>query len=192
MGVTLTTAPGAACCSVETVVSTTAGACFSADRRHRPMLWRSWTVGPLLVCVLLNPSIADADDLDRTLSRVQDFAMAWGFGGMVIVNAFSFVSTKSQRLLDTDFADAVGPDNDDHIALALTLAADGGRVMVGWGGKLDRRELKQRVAALRNLIGDRAFCWDLTLSGQPEHPLYQKKTVEARVYLWPEGRSRPS
>lgn len=159
------------------------GACFNAERTKRFMLWRIWDEKlPLMAAIMLNPSIADEQQLDPTLRRVYGYAKQWGFGGMVILNCFAVVAT-SPKQLDT-LADLNDGENDAHIITAIR-AASVERVMVGWGANLSRKALAPRRtvidAILADHAGDKAMAWRIS-SGQPGHPLYLASNIEPIPY----------
>lgn len=129
---------------------------------------------PLVICGL-NPSTATADDDDRTIARESDFAIRWGFGRLVKVNAYGFIdkSPKVMWAAKKRGVDVIGPDNDAAIARAIRLAHDhSGLFLVAWGRNIER----DRQLALAALIGDIAMCIKTNLDGTPIHPLYQPKT----------------
>jgi hypothetical protein len=175
-------------------IGTAAGACFGshehgAERTHRYALWRRWGNGPLMVALFLNPSTADENVADRTLTRTERFAQESGRGGALILNAFALRSPYPSALL-ADPRAAVGPQNDAHIR-ALVRREDVDAVMVGWGANMERPKLAFRVAELRTLLdGVPVLCWAYTRE-QPRHPLARGKTLipygtVPRMYRWPE------
>lgn len=161
------------------------GACFSEDRHRRFVLWRNWDASrPVMAALMLNPSIADENDLDPTLRRVQRYAMDWGFGGMRIVNAFAWVATDPDDLRSL----AVDSDhqNDLHIIDVIEKVR---RVMVGWGGTMDKPYLKHRRSPLDWLIeeyaarsGAEVMAWKMTATEQPWHPLYLPADIQPVPY----------
>lgn len=70
------------------------GATFSEpEPTHRYNLWRIWDVTlPLTTFILLNPSKAGKDDDDMTVTKTCGFARRNGFGGVIMVNMYAFVS----------------------------------------------------------------------------------------------------
>lgn len=160
------------CCADR--IDTPAGACFSADRAHRYALWRRWDLSkPRLIVLMLNPSVADETELDPTLRRVRGFAQAWGYGGFLVLNAFSLVSTSPEGLRDASRDSAT---NDAHIRHYAGKA----HVVLGWGGNLCRGHLRYRRAQLAQLLAD-ADTWAFKVSpgnGEPSHPLYLPKATE--------------
>jgi len=116
---------------------------------------------------MLNPSTADAFQLDPTNRRCVGFAQAWGFGALVTTNIFAFRSTNPAGLRTTN--DAVGPENDDAIA---TAACSADLVIAAWG---THGELQGRGEAVRTMLceaGVELHALKLTKAGHPGHPLY--------------------
>jgi len=127
---------------------------------YRYTLTRVWDPAlPTVTFVLLNPSTADAVQLDPTLRRCIGFAKREGYGGMVILNLYAF-RTKDPKVMMAA-ADPVGPDND------RVLAGVTGTVVAGWGMNADPARVAQAVALLPRL-----HALGVTKDGQPRHPLY--------------------
>lgn len=134
----------------------------TADIRgdYRYTLTRVWDPSlPKITFVLLNPSTADAEQLDPTLRRCVSFAKRDGYGGMVILNLYAF-RTKSPKLMKAA-ADPVGPEND------RLLASVTGTVVAGWGTNANPERVAQVVALLPPL-----HALAITKQGHPKHPLY--------------------
>jgi hypothetical protein len=153
------------------------GAIFSPCRRYRYRLWRIWDrTLPLAVFVLINPSTANEIDPDPTVTRCMRRMALRGFGGIIVVNLYAWVSTDPVALAAVE--DPVGPENDAHILEAAQLAADGG-VICGWGTKLpagSQRDIE--VTRLLRASGITPMCLVLTKDGFPKHPLYVGYDVE--------------
>ena len=63
------------------------GADISSCERYRYSLWRIWDENkPLIGFVGLNPSTADGEFDDKTISRCIKFCEEWGFGGFYMMN----------------------------------------------------------------------------------------------------------
>lgn len=135
--------------------------------QYRYRLTREWGDGPTLCMGLLNPSKADADATDSTVTRQVRRATKLGFSRLVIVNAFAFRSTYPEDLRTC--SDPVGPDND---AAIIRAAKESDLFIAGWGN--DGLYL-QRGAAVRKLLRDagvKLHALKLTDKGEPWHPLY--------------------
>ena len=116
---------------------------------------------------MLNPSTADAFQLDPTNRRCVGFAQAWGYGAIVTTNIFAFRSTNPAGLRTTN--DAVGPENNEAI---LTAAKNADLVIAAWG---THGELQERGNAAREMLteaGSALHMLRLTKAGHPGHPLY--------------------
>jgi len=79
---------------------------------------------PLVLWILMNPSVACLDHSDPTLRRTGNFARAWGYGGQLVGNVHAYRATNKNVLLTVD--DPVGPDNDQAI-LAMANRAQNRR-----------------------------------------------------------------
>ena len=145
-----------------------ATATFSGDRVHRYLLTRTWDENlPTVNFLMLNPSTADAFQLDPTNRRCVGFAQAWGYGSMVTTNIFAFRSTDPVGLRTA--IDPVGRDNDEAI---LSAAASADLVIAAWG---THGELHGRGATVKSMLenaGSDLHLLRLTKHGHPGHPLY--------------------
>ena len=149
---------------------------WSPDRAYRYFLRRpSLLALPPIGFLLLNPSTADEVQDDPTIRRCRGYAADWGYGEVIILNAFAYRATAPQDMKAQ--ADPIGPENDRIISeTTAALVAIGGTLVCGWGNHgqhLDRGE------AMRTLLAPytcKAF--PLTGAGEPGHPLYLRKDVE--------------
>lgn len=134
----------------------------TADIRgaYRYSLTRVWDEArPTLTFVLLNPSTADDQNLDRTLTRCLNFAKRDGFGSMLILNLYAFRSPYPRVMKAAK--DPIGPHNDEVLSTAT------GTVVAGWGN----HATPQRVAHALTLL-PALHVLGLNVGGQPTHPLY--------------------
>lgn len=143
------------------------GAVLSRDRLRRYRLTRRWGAGGLRIGVgMLNPSRADHECGDTTVTKVIQFASLLGGTSLVVVNLFTLRSKDPADLLRV--ADPVGPLNDVFLREA---ARDADRFVVAWGGmpsKL-RGAAGPMMAALVE-AAPRLECLGVTMSGDPRHP----------------------
>jgi hypothetical protein len=144
-------------------------AVFSKDLAYRYLLgWEFpldlFTVGGLIVWVMLNPSVATQEKLDATLIRCASFSQSWGHSSMLIANLFAEVETESAMLGKRK--PPVGPHNDYFLAQLPPEVP----IVCGWGSHPLAEERAHDVTTVlrsRNL-----FCLGKIASGQPAHPLY--------------------
>lgn len=152
----------------------TSTAVFSQDQlqQYRYALTRQWDPDrPWMAYVMLNPSTADADVTDPTITRCRNRARQLGAGGLVVLNLFAVRATQPADM--RAHPDPVGPANDQVITEYVTrlrptvVAAWGGDVMVTRAGR-DRTVLDLLASA--NTVVHRIG--PATKHGHPGHPLY--------------------
>ncbi|TMH87076.1 MAG: DUF1643 domain-containing protein, partial [Betaproteobacteria bacterium] len=111
------------------VVTSPSGAQFSRCRRWRYLLWRCWDAKrPAANFLMLNPSTADEVKLDPSCTRARDYALRWGFGGLLVTNIFAWRATDPQEMKAA--RDPVGRGNDRAI---LRAAREAAIVVCAWG-----------------------------------------------------------
>ena len=149
---------------------TETSAVFSDCGAYRYLLSRTWDDSlERITWIGLNPSVADADQDDRTIGRIVDFSNRWGFGGLDMLNAFAFRSTFPKQMQAA--ADPVGPEND---AFIQRYCAAPRTVVAAWGvGGAFAGRHGDLVALLPNLE-----CLTKTKHGFPGHPLYVRGDAE--------------
>ena len=140
---------------------------YSRDRRHRYLLWRTLDAGHgTLLVVGLNPSTADENQNDPTITRCIGFARAWGYRKLLVANLFAFCATRPVDLKQA--ADPVGAENNKWLVDATNIAWD---TLVAWGNTGNWQGRGQQVLPLLK----RAACLGLTKQGAPRHPLYVRR-----------------
>lgn len=141
---------------------------FSKCGLYRYQLREIWdTSKPLVLWLLMNPSVACEAFSDPTLRRTGNFARAWGYGGQLVGNVHAYRATDKNRLLEV--ADPVGPKND---AMILKMAAKAETVVLAYGQP--PKALRHRSREIVALLSDHPGLSYLRLAkdGTPMHPLY--------------------
>jgi hypothetical protein len=149
--------------------------------QYRYLLGREWEPSKgRVVFVMLNPSIADEEQDDPTLRKCVEFAKAWGFGSLEVVNLFAYRATKPEELYDVK--DPVGPENDRYVLQAINRAS---KIIVAWGKDGSLRNRDQKVLWL---IPDdiSLYCLGQTKDRDPRHPGRVKNNTEPVVFVKPE------
>lgn len=119
-----------------------------------------------LVVGMLNPSTADADANDPTITFLMDWAFLNGFGGLQVVNENAFRSSSPLRMMLED--DPRGPKNMFYLGKALRYASNtSGVALAAWGNGSDGK----RFTAFAELYEVRLICLGTTQSGAPKHPM---------------------
>lgn len=152
------------------------GAEFSSCRTYRYVLWRRWAwngYANQVMFVGLNPSTADESEDDPTIRRCIRFAKDWGYGGLLMMNAFAFRATDPKVMKAA--SDPVGPANDEAFGYRRTQV---GLIVAAWGTHCP----VDRERAVCRAISRPIHCLGTTKSGAPKHPLYLK--ADTRREIW--------
>lgn len=153
------------------------GATISPCGAFRYRLWRVWDAErPRLLWIMLNPSTADADLDDQTISTIVAIAKAQGYGGVEVVNLYAYRATSPKDLRSAGYP--VGDQNDKFIQSMARIVDDcGGRVVLAWGNNGEQARID---AVLRILLDCDVVPLHIsrTDAGQPRHPLYQRHDVD--------------
>ena len=157
-------------------------ATFSECRQYRYALWRIWDKSKAYALFIgLNPSTADENKNDPTITRCINFARDWGYGGLCMVNLFAFRATQPSVLMAAKHP--VGLDNDNCI---LKMSAKAGVIVAAWGNQGSYLGRSNKIATL---VPD-LMCLKMNKTGEPAHPLYQpasatltKMKVQSGLYI---------
>ena len=147
-------------------------AVMSTDLRYRYRLSRRWDDdgNNTALFVMLNPSTADHELDDRTITRCIGFAKRLGCTGLDVVNLYALRSTKPEGLWLVD--DPIGEENDHYLRLHIEMAARRGEPIIAAWGANAKQERADHVLAFDGMQTASAF--GFTKFGAPLHPLYQR------------------
>lgn len=167
---------------MSTIVTNSPGgsATFDRTRRYRYTLSRFWMKdrehSHRVIFIMLNPSQANATDNDPTIRACSQFAQAWGYPQLEVVNLFAYRTPHPSALAQAE--DPIGPDNDRYL-LAAAAAAD--KIILAWGNWGSFLNRDQAVVTLLTPHSHKLYCLIHNRSGQPRHPLYvSRMTVPQR------------
>lgn len=147
------------------------GALFSECRKYRFALWRIWDENkPFVMFVGLNPSTANENKNDATISTVTRFARDWGYGGVYMLNCFPFISTNPK---DLEKPDAEKMEENEKNLLHYGKRAS--LVIFAWGGFEIVKESGQDARLTWMFPGAKAL--KINADGSPHHPLRLVKTL---------------
>lgn len=144
---------------------------FSPDGRHRYHLTRPGvcpgTKMGYVVFVMLNPSTADAERNDPTVTRVMGYARRWGYADAEVCNIFSIRSTDPAGIRE------VGSEGDpQNLETILWRAGGAEKVVCAWGTHGAWRGRGRIVLGALLRAGVEPWCLGVTKDGHPKHPLY--------------------
>jgi len=151
-------------------IGVSAGAEFDVPMQNRFILWRTWAEAlPKVGFCLTNPSKAGGDLDDPTSWKIQTYARLWGFGGIVLVNAFSWCATNPKELYTRIEPPETMMLNWDYIMKAANACE---LIVCGWGrnGLIDGRA--HQIRQLLEPVSAKVRAIRLIAGNEPEHPLY--------------------
>lgn len=145
---------------------------FSSDRKYRYVLKHSWidmfdTKEKAIVWIALNPSTADENKLDPTLTRIRNFSSDNGFNTFYMLNLFAYRATNPKDMLLQE--DPIGIDNNYWIN---KICHENKIVVCSWGVLGNHLNRQNEVL---NMINDCDLRYlELSKNNIPKHPLYLK------------------
>jgi hypothetical protein len=147
-------------------------AIISECGRYRYELRRVWnnSLRPYVIG-MLNPSTADAESDDPTITRCIRRAETEGCGSLIVWNlgAGRAVDPKIWKSM----VDPIGPDNGSHIRRVLIECRERkGLAIVGWGSHGSFLSSDVVAVAIASEVGVVFHCLGVTRRGDPKHPLY--------------------
>ena len=138
-----------------------------------------------LVCVGINPSTAEPNNLDRTLTNVRRFSELNGYDGWMMLNVYPQRSTNPNGL-HVEMDEKLNSSNLNYIAEYLSKynKVD---VWAAWGTLIKKR--KYLTDALRDIVeglGGVGVRWinlgKVSKDGHPHHPLYLSHKSEVEIF----------
>lgn len=140
------------------------GADFSEDGNYRYRLWRIWDEEkPKAMCIGLNPSRANAEKNDATISILIRMLAKLGYGGFYMMNCFAWITSDPKLLKHNPMSDEW---NNNMLTITASLCSE---VIFAWGGFKVIKE-KERDKELIEIFPN-AKCFGKSKDGSPIHPL---------------------
>ena len=139
------------------------GVTFKNDGQYRLALWRIWDDKlPKVMFIGLNPSTANESTDDPTIRRVKTFAKNWGFGGVYMLNLFTYVTAYPEELKTCRYPVLFA----DPFLLRYSKLAS--KIIFAWGSF---KEAKNRGKEVIQMFPDGEVL-GINKDGSPKHPLY--------------------
>jgi hypothetical protein len=146
------------------------GAITEGDRRYQ--LWRIWEEQkPLLLYILLNPSYANAEENDRTVSKLIHFSKIFGFGGFYLGNIYSYINPYPSVLKNK-----IMKKERHNIKHLKTMIQKCEKVVFGWGNAGE-------LPGWLDKMVEKVYCFGRNQNGSPKHPLYLSYKTPLIRYL---------
>ena len=138
-----------------------------------------------LICIGINPSTAEPDNLDNTLKSVQRIALANGFDSFIMFNVYA------QRATDPDAMEKtcnlqLHRENLEAFRYVLSISKQPA-VWAAWGAIIEKRKyLSDCVRDMVRIGQEYGATWycagAITKKGHPHHPLYLRKDEPIRPF----------
>lgn len=171
-------------------------ASISPCGNYRWTLTRVWDERPMLLVVMFNPSTANAEVDDPTISLLCWIASHAGYGGFTVVNLIPLRSPLPELAIDMVRHFDTAPDWEARDALQRNLSVidgqvrEAGAILIAWGAlaKACASWADQVLEEIDTARGDKPlYCLGVTKGGYPLHPLARGKlrlTRTAPLHPW--------
>ena len=131
-----------------------------------------------LICIGVNPSTAEPDNLDNTLKSVERIALGNGFDSFIMFNVYAQRATRPADM-EKIRNEALHRANMEAFDYILSLS-ETPAVWAAWGNIIEQRSyLKACVQDMIELGKARGAVWytagKRSAKGHPHHPLYLRK-----------------
>ena len=138
-----------------------------------------------LICIGINPSTAEPDNLDNTLKSVERIALGNGFDSFIMFNVYA------QRATDPDAMEKVcnpllHKENLEAFRYVLSISKQPA-VWAAWGAIIEKRgylaDCVEDMVAIGQSYGAKWYCAGaITKKGHPHHPLYLRKDEKLKDF----------
>ena len=138
-----------------------------------------------LICIGINPSTAEPDNLDNTLKSVQRIALGNGFDSFIMFNVYA------QRATDPDAMErqcnpALHRENLKAFRYVLSIS-EKPTVWAAWGAIIEKRGylsdcVRDMVAVGREYGANWCCAGAISKKGHPHHPLYLRKDEKIKPF----------
>ena len=138
-----------------------------------------------LICIGINPSTAEPDNLDNTLKSVERIALGNGFDSFIMFNVYA------QRATDPDAMEKTcNPllhwENLEAFRYVLSISKKPA-VWAAWGAIIEKRAyLADCVRDMVSVGQEYGASWHcagaITKKGHPHHPLYLRKDEKLKPF----------
>jgi hypothetical protein len=131
-----------------------------------------------LICIGINPSTAQPNDLDNTLKSVERIALHNGFDSFIMFNVYAQRATDPDAMEKT-FNQALHRENLAAFRYVLSIS-DKPAVWAAWGTIIEKRDYLplclQDMLCVGEELGAAWYCaGSVSKKGHPHHPLYLRK-----------------
>ena len=133
-----------------------------------------------LICIGINPSTAEPDNLDNTLKSAERIALNNGFDSFIMFNVYAQRATDPDHM-EREFNGHMHRENMKAFEYILSLSETSPAVWAAWGTIIEKRDYLRDCVLDMIAIGEGYNASWYTAGarskakGHPHHPLYLKK-----------------
>ena len=138
-----------------------------------------------LICIGINPSTAEPDNLDNTLKSVERIALGNGFDSFIMFNVYAQRATNPDTMERTCNV-LLHKENLEAFRYVLSIS-EKPAIWAAWGAIIEKR--KYLSACVRDMLevgeeyGASWYCAGaITKKGHPHHPLYLRKDEKIKPF----------
>ena len=138
-----------------------------------------------LICIGINPSTAEPDNLDNTLKSVERIAQGNGFDSFIMFNVYAQRATKPDDM-EEQCNLALHKENLEAFRYVLSIS-DTPMVWAAWGAIIEKRDyLAHCVRDMLDAGREYGASWHcagaISKKGHPHHPLYLRKDEKLKPF----------
>jgi len=138
-----------------------------------------------LICIGINPSTAEPDNLDNTLKSVERIALGNGFDSFIMFNVYAQRATSPDDM-EKECNLLLHRENLEAFRYVLSIS-ETPAVWAAWGAIIEKR--KYLPDCVRDMLeagreyGAQWYCAGaITKKGHPHHPLYLRKDEKLKPF----------
>ncbi|MBQ9149212.1 MAG: DUF1643 domain-containing protein [Oscillospiraceae bacterium] len=138
-----------------------------------------------LICIGINPSTAEPDNLDNTLKSVERIALGNGFDSFIMFNVYAQRATNPDAM-EKVYNPQLHRENLEAFRYVLSIS-DKPAVWAAWGAIIEKRkylpDCVRDMLAVGREYGANWYCAGaITKKGHPHHPLYLRKDEKLKPF----------
>lgn len=138
-----------------------------------------------LICIGINPSTAEPDNLDNTLKSVERIAQGNGFDSFIMFNVYAQRATNPDDM-ESRLNRRLHEENMKAFRYILSISPNP-TVWAAWGTIIEKRDYLPECVADMVLIGNEyganwVCAGAISKKGHPHHPLYLRKDEKIRPF----------
>ena len=138
-----------------------------------------------LICIGINPSTAEPDNLDNTLKSVERSALGNGFDSFIMFNVYAQRATSPDDMEKT-YNPLLHKENLEAFRYVLSIS-ERPAIWAAWGAIIEKRKylpecVRDMVAAGQEFGATWHCAGAITKKGHPHHPLYLRKDEKLKPF----------